>query len=467
MPSTPSAPDAPSVDPATHVVPESDRASRGSLMMAWWGVCSALFYIFLGATLATTYGSVNTIIAIVLTVVSYGLINMVLSRFALRTGLNVALFSRVLFGHVGAVLATFLFALTAMYYAIFEGSVIAVAASQVIDGLSYGTAAILVVLYSVPLVLGSVQRFLDKLNGVLLPFYLLGLVAAVIATGQKYGFSADWLTFTPAGGAPSSGWIDAYIAYMGVWVLMMFTFDFARFGRKGDEKFHTSVTFGVPFYLVTFALSGLVGIYLVTAGGVTSVSETGVVDQLIVVLGGGLAVIFIWVTQTRINSANFYLATVNVQAGMDKLKVRAPKAVWAVVVGVVVLAMMRATDVFAYLLDALNYQGIFVTAWVAIALVHILSPYHRRLFGDQAHVEIVHVPAVNPAGIGAWFLGAGVGLAMVLTDSGARWAPVVTVVLAGGAYLLALSNIRRSWFVTHDAPDHVTTTTTTTTQENR
>ncbi len=49
-------------------------------------------------------------------------------------------------------------------------------------GLSYGTACILVVAYSVPLVFGSVQHFLDKLNGVLLPFYVLGLVAAVVAT---------------------------------------------------------------------------------------------------------------------------------------------------------------------------------------------------------------------------------------------------------------------------------------------
>jgi hypothetical protein len=36
---------------------------------------------------------------------------------------------------------------------------------------------LLVVLYSVPLIFGSVQNWMDKLNGVLLPFYLIGLVA--------------------------------------------------------------------------------------------------------------------------------------------------------------------------------------------------------------------------------------------------------------------------------------------------
>lgn len=193
------------------------------------------------------YGTVNTIIAMVLTVVTYGLINSVLSRYALKTGLSVSLFSRVLFGKAGALLATAIFFLTAIYYAVFEGSVIAVAASTVVSGLSYGTAAILVVAYSVPLVFGSVQHFLDKLNGVLLPLYLIGLVASVIATIVTYGYSNAWLTYTPASGAPGDGWVSAYIAYMGVYVLMMFTFDYARFGAQRDAQYHPRSTSASPF----------------------------------------------------------------------------------------------------------------------------------------------------------------------------------------------------------------------------
>ncbi len=117
-------------DTATHAIPEDQRSGALSLTMAWWGVCSALFYIFLAATLAVAYGTVNTIIAMVLTVISYGLINGVLSRYALRTGLSVSLFSRVLFGKAGALVATAIFFLTAIYYAVFEGSVIAVAAAR-------------------------------------------------------------------------------------------------------------------------------------------------------------------------------------------------------------------------------------------------------------------------------------------------------------------------------------------------
>lgn len=198
---------------------------------------------------------------------------------------------------------------------------------------------------------------------------------------------------------------------------------------------------------MTFLLNGLVGIFLVTLGRVAVVSETAVVDQLIAVLGGAMALIFVWITQTRINSANYYLATVNMQAFFDRLGIRFAKAVWAVAVGLIVLAMMVSTDVFEYLLDALSYQGIFVTGWVAIALVHILSPHYRRLVGTEVVYEAARVPLVNPAGLVAWIVGAGTGLTMVLADAGATWAPVVTVALSAGIYA-ALQNVAtREWYV--------------------
>ncbi|MBP6523811.1 MAG: cytosine permease [Dermatophilaceae bacterium] len=436
------------VDLATLAIPDAGRSGARSLTMAWWGVCSALFYIFLGATLAIAYGSVNTLIAMVLSVISYGVINTVLARYAVRTGLSVALFSRVLFGRVGALLATLIFFLTAIYYAVFEGSVIAVAAHQVVSALSYPVAALLVVLYSVPLVFGSVQHFLDKLNGFLLPFYLIGLTLAVVMTIVKYGYSNAWLTYQPTGGAPSDGWISAYIAYMGVYVLMMFTVDFARFGRREDVNYHSRINFGIPFYAMTFLINGAVGIFLITSSSLSTVSETAVVDQLITVLGGLLALVFIWVTQTRINSANYYLATVNMQAFFEKvLPVKAKKWMWAVVVGIVVLALMVSTDVFAYILQALNYQGIFVTAWVGVAITHILSPAYERLFGEQVYYHSDQVPAFNPAGMAAWLVASVTGLTLTLSGNGA-YAPLITILLSAGIYGIMLRSARVAWFVT-------------------
>lgn len=417
-------------------VPADQRMGRMPLTMAWWSVCSAMFYLVVSASLALAYGSVNAIIGLVLSVVAYAAVNAVLVRHAIRTGLSVSLFSRLLLGQSGAAIATLIFFATAIYYAVFEGSVIALALEK-FSGLSYGVAALIVVVYSVVLIFGSIQNWLDKFNGVLLPFYLIGLVAAVVLAVAEYGYSGAWLALGPEGGAPAGGWWDCFVAFMGVWILMMFTYDYARFGRAEDADFHARVNFGAPFYLVAFLLNGLVGIFLAaslpTEGGVTEVS---VVFALIQLMGfAGLA--FVWVSQTRINTANYYLAATNMEAFAETVfRLHLPKAVWACVTGVLVYLLMRA-DVFAYILQALAYQGIFVVAWVAIALVHILTGGTAGADFDRDHFHLRETRAVNPAGLGAWLVAAAVGLALHFAGGfAATLSAPVTFVVAGAVYRL-------------------------------
>ncbi|WP_023632352.1 hypothetical protein [Pseudomonas soli] len=154
-----------SIDYSTVAVPEEHRMSKGSLTMAWWAICSAMFWLVVSATLAMSFGTMNAIIGLLLSVVTYAAINGVIARYAIKTGLSVALFSRVLFGRAGAALATLIFFATAIYYSVFEGSVIAIAIQHYVSDITLNQAYLIVVLYSVPLVFGSVQTWLDKFNG--------------------------------------------------------------------------------------------------------------------------------------------------------------------------------------------------------------------------------------------------------------------------------------------------------------
>ncbi|MGY2258860.1 purine-cytosine permease family protein [Pseudomonas sp. SDO55104_S430] len=409
-------------DPANHPVPTEARMVRLSLTMAWWAVCSAMFYIVVGASLALSYGARNALIGMVLSVISYGLVNSVLSRFAVRSGLSVALFSRLLFGSTGACLATLIFFSTAIYYAVFEGSVIAVALNHLYPELVYPLAALLVVLYSVPMILGSVQHWLDKLNGVLLPVYLGGLLVAVGLSISRYGYQSQWLDFGPATPA-AFGWWDCFVAYMGVWILMLFTFDYARFGKPDDAEYHGRWNFGMPFYMVTFLLNGAAGIYLVS-----SIPHEGALNEVSVVMAilqlmGLWGLLFVWATQTRINTANYYLATLNMQAFFARFGLRASYLVWAVAVGVIVYGLMLA-DVFAYLLKALAYQGIFVVAWVGVALAQIV-------YGRYDAGSLERVSAFNPVGLSAWFGATALGLALMFSAGGlSSFSAPATVVVA-------------------------------------
>ncbi|MHC8380947.1 purine-cytosine permease family protein [Pseudomonas sp. LB3P14] len=409
-------------DSVNYRVPAQARMGRLSLTMAWWAVCSAMFYIVVGASLALSYGARNAMIGMVLSVFSYGLVNNVLSRFAIRSGLSVAVFSRLLFGNLGASLATLIFFSTAIYYAVFEGAVISMALNYLYPDITYPLAALAVVLYSVPLILGGVQHWLDKLNGVLLPVYLGGLLMAVGLSINRYGYQPHWLDFGPTTPA-AFGWWDCFVAYMGVWVLMLFTFDYARLGKPEDATYHGRWNFGMPFYAVTFLLNGAAGIYLVSSirheGGLNEASVVVAILQLMGLWG----LLFIWATQTRINTANYYLATMNMQAFFKRFGLRGSYLMWALAVGLIVYGLMLA-DVFAYLLKALAYQGVFVVAWVGVALAQI-----RCGRFDAAALE--RVTAFNSVGLTAWFGATALGLALMLFggDLSSFSAPA-TVVLA-------------------------------------
>lgn len=419
------------VDEANRPVPLDARMPRGALAMAWWGICSAMFYLFLGATLGLNYGTQNALIGMVLTVIVFGVANGLLARYSARTGLSSSALSQAMLGSAGGALATLILSATALYYAVFEGSVLAVAMAKVFPGVGYVGAAVIIALYSVPMILGSVQNWLNRFNGFLLPFYLVGLALVVYLTVSRVGYSSDWLHLVPAGGAPAYGWWHCLIAYLGVLILSMYTLDFARFAQPADAEFHARVSFGMPFYFVTFLVNGVVGILLVGTVDAKSLTETTVVESTLAVLGSGVGLAWIWVTQTRINSANYYLSTINLQAFLQSaVRVRVSKLVCAIVVGLVVLVLTSSTNVFSYLLVALAYQGVFVTAWVGIALAYVLGRRDRVSSDTQPRGH----------GIWAWFIGVIAGvLLMQFGGAYASFSVPAALLLSAAAYRLSPS----------------------------
>ena len=424
-----------SIDPdfSTAVVPESARMSKGSLTMAWWATCSAMIWLIVSATLAENYGSVNAIIGLVLSTIVYGVINGVISGYAIKTGLSVGLFSRIVYGKVGEGLATGIFLTIAIYYCVFEGSVIAVAIKEYFSSMELWQAYLLVVIYSVPLVFGSISAWLDKFNGVLLPIYIIGICSAVGLAISNYGYSGAWLSLGPKDYPMASGVWSCFSYFMGIWVMMLYTWDYARFGKKEDTKYHSRFNFGIPFYFFTYLINGMIGIFIVaTIPTEGDTSEVSLVYALLKLMGvWGL--IFVWVSQTRINTANFQLATVNVQGFVSAVTgSKLHKILAAVIVGAIVFGLML-TNVFSYILQALAYQSIFVVAWVIIALVHISL--------DKSDIDPAQksakegLPTFKLGGLAAWVSASVIGLVALNSDTGAsQYAAAITVLVAALVY---------------------------------
>ncbi|GAA3664192.1 allantoin permease [Nocardioides ginsengisoli] len=399
------------------------QVGRWSLTMAWWALFSAMFWLYVATASTAAYGARSTLVGMVLAIVTFGLINRVLAAYALRTRSTVERISQALFGGVGSTLAALLIGITALYYGVFEGSVIA-ATLQTWFGGDIKLWYFVCVAYALPLAFGGVRNWLDRLNGFLLPFYCIGLVALVVASSIDRGYPSGWLSVT----APDSvvpGWVGSYLIYMGIWVMMLFTMDFAALGKAEDTRFHQRVTFGPFFYLCTFGINGLVGMYVVHAYGVEG-TETGVVQGVTGSLGLA-GVLLIVISQTRINTANYFLASNNLEVVLEKVAgIRLPHIAWVLICGALAYLFML-TDVLSYLLEALAYQGVLIMAWTGVVLVHVLL----RGAGDDAASLARRQPSAGLFVI--WVGSAAVGIALLEQGSSALLAtlsPAVTVALA-------------------------------------
>ncbi|WP_030421490.1 purine-cytosine permease family protein [Streptomyces sp. NRRL F-5065] len=430
-----------SEDYSSHIVPLTGRVTRRSLPMASWSLFSAMFWLYVAVSASQAVGSTDAIIGMLLATATFGVVGSLLCRHAARTGLTVAMLSRRLFGYLGAALAPLLFAAMCLYYAVFEGSIIAVALQRwFAPGSDMRLWYALVVAYAVPLAIGGVQAWLDKLNGWLLPFYVAGIAALVVVAGVRHGFKAEYLHVAPpevVSGLP--GWLYAYCIFLSVAATIMSTIDFARFGKPQDSRFHGLFTFGPAFYAATFLVNGVVGIFLMSAVlPDQAASETGVVDAVLQTLGfSGLLLII--VSQTRINSANYYLASSNLEAfGSLVFRLRWPRLTWVLVSGVVIYLFML-TDVLSYLLVALAWQGVFVAAWVAIALTHVLLGRGER--DGVPEFRPGRLRRVSP-GLFAWIVPSSVGVALIHFGTPDSWyvqgALLLVAVLASGLYAVAL-----------------------------
>lgn len=441
-------------DYSLHIVPRSWRIGRMSTAMVWTGLMSAMFFVVVGATVALAVGTVNSLIGIALSVAAYGLINQVASKVANESGTSVSQFSRAMFGRIGSAFAAALFGITIMYYVVAEGSIVASALHAFFAdrGWVAPTAvwSLVVVAYQAPLAWRGVTAWLDKLNGLLLPLYCLGLVGSVVWAIVKYGYSNDWLTPAPESasdlGVP--GWWYAFVIYMGVWVVTMMVWDFARYGRNEDADFNAKVTFGTPYYVITLLVNAAVGMFLVETIQVDGpLSEESAIIGVVGMMGiWGL--LWVFASQTRVNAGNFYLSSTNFQNFFARtVKWSMPRVFWLGVVAVLVYLMML-TNVLTWINTSLQYQGAFIVGWVAIMLVHAAWMKRNGIAYNRVEIRPGRVPAVNPAGLGAWVVSALVGVVMVASggNAAAVWAPPVAFLLAGGIYAVALRFAKLSWF---------------------
>jgi membrane protein YdbS with pleckstrin-like domain len=137
-------------------------------------------------------------------------------------------------------------------------------------------------------------------------------------------------------------------------------------------------------------------------------SEVGIAVALLKLMGvGGL--IFIVLTQLRIQTLNFYLSSINIQRLVRDIT---GWRVWrklVIVFVAVVAVLLMLTDVFSYLQTTLQYLGIFFVGWAGIMSTCVALGGMPANFGPGT--ESTARRWLTPATV-VWLVSAGVGIAL-------------------------------------------------------
>ena len=201
------------------------------------------------------------------------------------------------------------------------------------------------------------------------------------------------------------------------------------------------------FYVFVYLANGLLGIFIAYAAGFDAAVSSTAIAEYFVGLLGGWGLLLVWVTQARINSANFYVASTNLEAVWVRLFRRKLSRVVAVLLTGAITYLLMLTDLINSLLIALSWQGAFISAWVGVLLVHII----RFPQGDNRGMPEFRIGRMSAftAGAVAWF-GAALAGALFFQFGGAvggAWSTPATLVLAAMLYTVATRVSPKSGFL--------------------
>src|SRR5262249_34687650 len=114
-------------DYTDHIVPLTARQPRAKVLGSWWSIASAMAFLYYGALSASLVGTQQALIGLTLAIIANSVLGAFASNASIRRGLNSMLLTREMFGVRGAALTPLICGLGALYYAVFESSVLAAA----------------------------------------------------------------------------------------------------------------------------------------------------------------------------------------------------------------------------------------------------------------------------------------------------------------------------------------------------
>ena len=405
-------------DYALQAVPESYKKwSWPSLLGIMLSISTAMFYFQWGGGLVLTYGTKPFAVAMVLATVIIGSIGYYLVRVTSRTSVDTDLLTISSgFGYRGAGITSIIYAFVFLMFFALEGTIMSQAVHAHFQNLPLGLLYIVIGLVFIPLTWYGI-KFMNLVMWVTLPIYFLLLIPAVIRAEHVGSHVAFWsfMPHYPPSIVAGPIIIQLLSAVLALIVNATVAGDIGRFIPKRERKVATFVL-GYVYQAITFCGAAMLGAWFAVKMHQT---DPGV---YIAGLLGFWGVLFVLVTQLRINVLNTYggsLSFANFFARIINFK---PGRQWMVVLVALISIIFMFVGILSHLTTILSFESIFILAWI-MAVISDIAICKSWLKLEPSGFEFSHksVENFNPVGLTALCIALSISLPLGLNVFGPYW----------------------------------------------
>lgn len=385
-------------------VPAEKRWPIPAISLVLLGNATAMFFFSFGAQQTFLVGWPKMLLPIGYFFFGAVLIGALTMRMASREGLSQSLISRGLgFGSRGAALTSFIYAVNFVYYFLFEGTIVSHAVAYYFDIEINSFGGILIFAAIGLITIAFVWRGMYAMSWLQtwgFPIFVGLLIWALFAlNGQHDGVGpSGWEATGVSGGAAmwtAMSFANGQMIFQG----LMAT-DYGRFAAKTIRFRGTSTIMLlelIPMFIIIF-LGAYLGATLVGEFGAEKAQDPGFVFVHLMGLAG---VIFVVITQIRINVMNLYGGSITLSSGFDVAAHFRPGRPWWMFAVWLFGVIFYATNVINHLGTFLAITGVLTNTWVLIILSDYFICRRWLRLGRSADIEYREedVRPWNPCGL--------------------------------------------------------------------
>ncbi len=426
------------------------------------GAISFLALEAIGGAITLSYGTTNTIAAVLVSGLIIILIGAPIARYAAQYGVDIDLLTRGAgFGYIGSTVTSLIYAsFTFILFAI-EASIMS-AALELAFGLPLWIGYIVSSVAVIPLVTHGIT-LISRFQLLTQPFWIvLNILPFIFIAMGDWSAFADWLafgglsaentserTFAPfelVGFGAAAAVILALVAQIGEQV------DFLRFlpvRKKGGRRRWLAVFLAGPGWVVLGAPKMLAGSFLavlVLNAGISADHATEPAYMYTVAFGyvfpndvavALLMAAFVVVSQLKINVMNAYAGSLAWSNFFSRLTHSHPGRVVWLVFNVSIALLLMELGIYQMLEETLGVFSIIAMAWLSAISADLFI--NKRLGFSPPGIEFkrAHLYDINPVGPGAMGLAALVALSAHFGLFGDTAAALSTFVALFVAFLAA------------------------------